>query len=185
MGSGTWTFNYSNGYATTLWNFGTTTGLTFNSGSSTIQFTGTSSGGKAFIGGGLAYNNIILSGDNITVSGSNTFNTFAVNNAGLPNGLILTSGTTQTIAPGGFSDNGSSSSNLSIIHSTTGGIQASLSMPSGTVNANYMVIQDSNATGGATWYAGANSINVSDNTGWQFTSPTYIIQVDGLLLAGD
>jgi len=35
----------------------------------------------------------------------------------------------------------------------------------------YMSIKDSTATGGAAWYAGANSTNVSGNTGWIFSAP--------------
>jgi hypothetical protein len=34
----------------------------------------------------------------------------------------------------------------------------------------YLVIQDSTATGMRYWYAGANSVNVSNNTGWIFTA---------------
>ena len=43
------------------------------------------------------------------------------------------------------------------------------SKSSGNVAANFMSIQDSTATGGATWYAGGNSTNVSGNTGWIFS----------------
>jgi hypothetical protein len=35
----------------------------------------------------------------------------------------------------------------------------------------YLSIKDSNATGGATWYAGANSVDAGNNTGWIFTAP--------------
>jgi hypothetical protein len=48
-----------------------------------------------------------------------------------------------------------------------------------------MILQDTAAIGGATWYAGANSINVSNNTGWIFSSPSYVRPFDGLLLGGD
>jgi hypothetical protein len=33
-------------------------------------------------------------------------------------------------------------------------------------------LKDNTATGGATFYAGANSTNVSGNTGWTFTAPS-------------
>ena len=47
---------------------------------------------------------------------------------------------------------------------------------SGTVNANYLTIQDSKATGGATFNAftgagggsSANNVNSGNNTGWNF-----------------
>jgi hypothetical protein len=41
----------------------------------------------------------------------------------------------------------------------------------GYVNVNYLSIQDSGVTPATTtWYAGANSTNVSGNTGWIFTA---------------
>jgi hypothetical protein len=52
--------------------------------------------------------------------------------------------------------------------SSTPSTAATLSKSSGSVNVNYLTIQDSTAIGGAGWYAGANSVNVSNNTGWQF-----------------
>jgi len=183
MGSGTWTLDQN--YASTVWNTTTSTNLTFSAGTSTINISGATSGNRIFAGGGLTYNNIIFSGDNITVTGSNTFNSFAVSNAGQPTGLFLASGSTQTIAANSFSDNGSSPTNLSIIHATTGGSQATLSMPSGTFNGDYMDLQDSNATGGAAWYAGTHSINVADNTGWLFQAANNMAPTDGLLLGGD
>jgi hypothetical protein len=35
----------------------------------------------------------------------------------------------------------------------------------------YVSLKDSTATGGASFYAGANSTDVSGNTGWTFTAP--------------
>ncbi len=46
---------------------------------------------------------------------------------------------------------------------------ATVSKASGIVSCDYLTIQNSTATGGATWYAGANSTNVSGNTGWIFS----------------
>lgn len=53
--------------------------------------------------------------------------------------------------------------------SSSGSVAATLSKASGVVSCNYMSIQNSTATGGASWYAGANSVNVSNNTGWIFS----------------
>jgi hypothetical protein len=36
------------------------------------------------------------------------------------------------------------------------------------VASDYLAIQDSAATGGATFYAGAGSENINDNSGWIF-----------------
>jgi hypothetical protein len=48
------------------------------------------------------------------------------------------------------------------------GTQYTLSKSSGTVTSNYLSLQDSVATGGAVWYAGGNSIDAGNNTGWVF-----------------
>jgi hypothetical protein len=58
---------------------------------------------------------------------------------------------------------------VSLISSTPGS-QATLSKATGVVSCDYLSIQDSNATGGAKWYAGANSLDVSNNTGWIFAA---------------
>lgn len=135
-------------------------------GTSTITISNATATSKTFAGGSRTYNSIVLSGDNIIITGSNTFSSFAVNNAGQTTGLKLTSGTTQTITST-FSTNGSAGS-LAKISSTTAASAASLSKSSGLVVEDYMSLQDNTATGGATWYAGANSTNVSGNTGWTF-----------------
>jgi len=50
-----------------------------------------------------------------------------------------------------------------------GSFQHKLSKSSGTVSCDYMNISSSNATGGATWIAGNNSVDSGDNDGWVFT----------------
>jgi len=55
------------------------------------------------------------------------------------------------------------------INSTIPGIAATLSKSSGIVNVDDLYIQVSIATGGASWYAGAYSVNVSNNSGWVFS----------------
>jgi len=163
MGSGTWTLTGTG----TVWTTATTTNLTLTPSTSTIVISDTSATGKTFTGGGLTFGNITFSGDNITVAGSNTFANFNLNTAGLTNGLLLTAGTTQTVS--NFFTNGSSG-NLAILLSTSAGSAATLSKASGTVSANYMSLKDSAAIGGAAWYAGANTTNVSGNSGWIFSN---------------
>ena len=58
---------------------------------------------------------------------------------------------------------------LVAIKSTIPGTQFTLSKSSGNVTANYLSIQDSNATGGAYWDAlNGTNINAGNNTGWNF-----------------
>lgn len=175
MGSGTWTLNGTGD----VWDTTTTTGLTVTANTSTISITDTSATAKTFKGGGKTYSTITITGDNVTIAGSNTFTTMNLNNGGQTNGTIFTSSTTQTVT--NFSTNGSAGS-LAKITSSTGGTAATLSKSSGTIIEDYMNIQDSTATGGAKWYAGSHSTNVSGNTGWIFSDPSTF---DSLLLVTD
>ena len=57
--------------------------------------------------------------------------------------------------------------NLVTINSTVSGTRFILSKASGTVTANYLAIKDSEATGGAYWYANnGTNINLGNNIGW-------------------
>lgn len=58
---------------------------------------------------------------------------------------------------------------VSLVSSSVG-TKATVSKSSGVVNSDYLLIQDSGATGGATWYAGGHSSSVSNNSGWIFAS---------------
>jgi TATA-box binding protein (TBP) (component of TFIID and TFIIIB) len=77
--------------------------------------------------------------------------------------LQLKAGVTSTV--GSFATVGT---NQRFLQSTTPGTQATISQASGTVSVSYLTIQDSNATGGATWqaYASNFNINAGNNTGW-------------------
>ena len=87
--------------------------------------------------------------------------------------FTVTNGTVQFKA-GATSTVGSfvtSGSGAKFLQSTTTGTQATLSQASGTVAVNSLVIQDSNATGGATWDAtAATNTNGGNNTGWTFAA---------------
>lgn len=163
MGSGTWTINGTG----TIWDLTTTTNLTLNANTSTIAVSDVSLTAKTFAGGGKTYNNITFSGDNIGISGNNTFATMAVNNGGLTTGLKFTSGTIQTITS--FTTN-ATVGNQAIIRSTTSGSKHTLSKSSGVITVNYMIIQDSEATGGAVWNA-TTCVDNGGNSGWNFGNP--------------
>ena len=83
----------------------------------------------------------------------------------------LKSGVTSTV--GSFVAN---SANTKTLRSTTAGTQATISQASGTVNVSDLTIQDSNATGGASWnaYVDYENIDAGNNDGWNFSlSPPY------------
>ena len=81
--------------------------------------------------------------------------------------LQLKSGTTNTV--GSFATSGATQK---FLQATTNGSQATLSQASGTVNATYLTIKDSAATGGAVFNAFTSNANVNsgNNTGWKFGS---------------
>ncbi len=56
-----------------------------------------------------------------------------------------------------------------LINSSTPGTAASLAKATDVVLCDYLSIQDSTAGGGAAWYAGPHSVNISGNSGWIFT----------------
>jgi hypothetical protein len=165
------------------------TASVFTGGTSTVTFSGISSTFNAtnmtsvsaasctfnfsgintiLAGNGKTYGTVNNGGSSrtFTISGSNTIVTLA--NTVQPTTFKFTSGTTQTVT--NFNVSGTSG-NLVTIQASTAGTAATLSKSSGTVSSDYLSIQDSTATGGASWYAGANSTNVSGNTGWVFTAP--------------
>jgi hypothetical protein len=166
MGSGTWTLWGD----FTIWNTATQTNLTFNAGTSTLVISSTSGSGRTFTpGGGLTFYNLTITGGgtgSVTIQSASTFHNLVI---GAPKTVIFPSSTTQTIT--GIFDAVGSSGNVITIQASTSGTAATLSKASGIAVANYLSLKDSTATGGATWYAGANSTTVSNVTGWTMTNP--------------
>jgi len=148
--------------------FSQTTGLTFSGASSTITL---STGNGGFSGGGLTWGTVNINGNgsNIIVTGSNTISALSISAA---NGKIVkfTAGTTQTVTT--FTASGTDQ-NILTLKSSSNGSTWTISKSSGTVNCNFLSLQDSTASGGATFNAGINSTDVSNNSGWVFaTKPT-------------
>jgi hypothetical protein len=127
----------------------------------------TNASAKTFAGGGGTYPTLNQGGAGaLTISGDNSFADLTATTR--PSTITFTISTTQTFTA--FTLSGTAG-NLVTINSSTASTQATLSKSSGNVSVNYLSIQDSNAAGGASWYAGVNSTNVSNNTGWIFTAP--------------
>jgi hypothetical protein len=164
MGSGTWSISAT---GTNAWSL-SVTNLTVT-GSATISMTSASA--KSFnSAGSTEYANITLNQGGagaLTITSAEAFanitNTYKTTGAA----SIIIGG---DLTLGNFAASGESGRLLTIT-STVNGTARTLTKPSGTVAVDYISIRDSAATGGATWYAGANSTNVSNNTGWIFTAP--------------
>jgi len=78
--------------------------------------------------------------------------------------ITFTAGTTTTVT--NFAVSGTVGNPVTI-NSSVPGTRFTLSQASGTVVSQYLSIQDSNATGGATWIA-SNSTDLGNNLGWLF-----------------
>lgn len=159
MGSGTFTFSHT----ANVWN-AESTGLTINANTSTINITDSGAGTKTFTGGGFTYNNVSITAGgsgSVDFSGSNTFNVFTIN---APKTVRFTAATTNTFTS--FVAKGSSG-NVITISSITAATHT-LSKSTGAVSSDYLSLTNSIATGGASWFAGRSSTNVSGNTGWLF-----------------
>jgi hypothetical protein len=153
MGSSTFTVNGGAWYADPL--------STINAGTSTILITD----GAAFDGGDKNYYNLNI-GANLDLTGNNTFNT--ISNSAAPIALRFDGGSTTTVT--NFNVSGTED-NLVTLNRFNSNNRFILSKASGTVSVDYLQIQRSDATGGAAWYAGANSNNLGLNLGWIFTAP--------------
>jgi hypothetical protein len=170
---------------TTSFNNAAPTNFSTLAGTGTGTINMTAATGKTFVGGGSTFNCTVSNGGAglLTISGNNTISTVTttsgsvaitgsntittISNSVQPVTFTFTASTTQTIT--NWNVNGTAG-NLVTIVSSAAGTAASLSKSSGTVSADYLSIKDSTATGGAAWYAGANSVNVSGNSGWIFTA---------------
>lgn len=169
MGSGTWT-------VTGLTWSTASTSLTIDAGTSTIVLSNNTTTAKTFAGGGVTYGTLQIGATGgstaiatYTITGANTFNSITSTKS-VASTITLPASTTTTV--GNWTVAGSSG-NLITLNSSTAGTQATLTLTGGgIVSVNYLNIRDSAATPSTlTWYAGANSVNTSNNTGWIFAAP--------------
>ena len=153
--------------STTAFNNAVPTGFTTTAGTGTGTISMTAATAKTFVGGGSTFNCTLNQGGAgaLTITGSNTFSN--ITNTVQPASILFTAGTTSTFS--NFSLSGTAG-NLITIGSVTAASHT-LSKASGTVSADYLSISRSTATGGAAWYAGANSTDALNNSGWIFTAP--------------
>lgn len=131
-----------------------------SSSSATIVIEGTSG---SFKGGGGTYSTVTLSANTTTVTGDNTIGTLNLT-AGITANFASSSNNTIT----SFAILSSSASNTTL-QSSSSGTRFTLTKTSGSVSESKLSIQDSAATGGASWVAGSGSQDLGNNTGWVFT----------------
>jgi hypothetical protein len=152
-----------------IWNAANSLGLTVT-GTGTINLTGSSA--KTFMATSVNFSGNTINqggaGAMTIIGGSNTFgnitNTYKSTGA---TSILFTAGTTNTFTD--WNASGESTRLLTIGSATAA--SHTLSKASGTVNADFLSISRSTATGGATWNAGANSTDGGNNSGWIFGTP--------------
>lgn len=166
MGAGVWSLTGTSG---TIWNIGTGGNLTFSGSSSTITVTSTSSSTRTIVAAltfGILNYTVAGSTGTLALQGNGmTWNTLNFSDASNARTLQFFAGHTFNFTT--FNVQGTSGK-LMTVKSHSNGNTYTLSKSSGIVSCDYLSIQDSTATGGATWYAGANSTSVSGNSGWIF-----------------
>jgi len=174
MGSGTWeaTGNDNNGGAWQV-NQYSDQSVTISPETSTIKFTDATENTKTFYfyddtgnETGKAYNNLWLTGSGtgeFIIYGSNTFNEFKCDTP--PHTIKFLGNTIQVVSTWTVSG---TAGNLITLNNDSGNTQFTLSKSSGIISSDYLNISNSNATGGATWYAGSHSVDTTINSGWIF-----------------
>lgn len=150
----------------TAFNNANPTNFSTTAGTGTGEIRMTSASAKTFVGGGSTFNCTLTNNGAgaMTITGSNTFTTLA--NGVQPTTFSFTAGTTTTLTNWNISG---TAGNLVTINSATAATHT-LSKTIGTVSADYLNISYSIASGGAAWYAGANSTDGGNNTGWIFSA---------------
>jgi hypothetical protein len=166
-GGTTWTLTYSG----TVWSMA---GTYSSSAGSSIALTYAGATATSFVGGTVAYNNIVLTpgASVLTFSGAFSFANMTMSGVGAKT-VKFTKSTQYTMT--GTSFLSGTSGNVVTIDSDDGATAFTLSKSSGIVTSNYLSLKNSTATGGAKWY-GANSTNAGNNSGWMFSakSPGYV-----------
>lgn len=163
MGTGTWTVTSTG----TVWNATTLTNMTFNEETSTILVSNTTATAKTFAGGSTTYYNLEITGSNVVLTGSNTFNNLALNNSAGVGGTRFTAGTTQTLTT--FEADGSGSA-LVYASSTAASAATLTKAGGGTICEDYVHLTWLTGSPADTWYAGANSTDGGNTSGITFTA---------------
>lgn len=166
MGTGTWTLTNSG----TVWNTGVLTNMTLTPGTSLLRINNATATAKTLDMSNATINSILFTGAGtgaLIINGDPTFSgDFTVDTQ--PKTVTFEQGGTFTVLGDVFIRG--SAGNLITLQSSTA-TNFNFSKSSGVVISGFLNIIDSNATGGATWYAGTTSTDGGGgNTGWIFAT---------------
>jgi len=165
--SGTW--NSNGGNRTVYGSLTLSAGMTIASGFGTIIFAATSGTKTITVAGQTIQGNLTFNGAGGTFGFTDALTLGTTRVLTITNGTVkLKAGTTNTV--GSFATGAGTTQRF--LQSTVAGSAATISDASGTNTVTYLTIQDSAATGGATWSAptGSGNVDAGNNTGWYFSA---------------
>jgi hypothetical protein len=162
--SGTWN---GAGNKTIYGNLTLSPTMSFSAGAGTITFAATS-GTKTITSNGVTIDNaVVFDGVGGTFRFADALTLGSTRAFTITNGTVrLKAGTTNTV--GSFTTGAGTTQRF--LQSDTPGSSATISDASGANTATYLTIQDTTATGGATWTAllSSNNVDAGGNSGWNF-----------------
>lgn len=163
-GAGTWTV----GGQPTVFTISNSTNLTIDFSETTVLVTDVSANNKSFTVGTAnpTFKKIVgpASGSGILIFSAG----FTVGTLEIQEGRAVQFASAATVVITEELAISGSAGNLVTVTASTGASAAILKKTSGIVAVDYVSLKDSKAEGGATFYAGAHSTNVSGNSGWAF-----------------
>lgn len=164
------TFTVTNGTSSSGF-FSSSTNSTWNLTGSNIVFT--TSSVANFYGGNTTYPQVTMSGSGQLILGTNgaTSVITTLTNTVQPCTISLVSTMTQLTVTN-FNLSGTAG-NLVTFNSSVAGTARTISKTSGTVNALYLNVKDSTATGGAKWYANSSN-DLGNNTSWNIFNNSFL-----------
>jgi hypothetical protein len=172
LGNGLWTLTGTG----TVWTTATTTGLTFNKGTSDILLSDTSTTSRTFSPGALTYNKVTIGG----ATGTSTL-TYGGTSGTVIGELASTKTVAHTINIGNTNSGTittwsvtGTAGNVVTVNSSSAGTQRSVTVTNKTINIDYLSVTDINSTNldPVTFYAGANSTNSGNTIGVAFIART-------------
>ena len=166
------TFTVTSGTSTEGFIF-QSSGTTWNVTGSNIVFT--TSGSAVYYGGqssSVTFPQVTMGGTGQLILGyvNSTTSITTLTNTVQP--CTVSVSTTSQLTVTNFNLNGTAG-NLVTFNSSVAGTARTISKTSGTVNAQYLSIQDSTATGGAKWYANSSN-DLGNNTGWNIFNNSFL-----------
>ena len=157
----------------TVWSVTSASFTLTMSATATISATNIGSSSRTLALGGVTYDGIIsivatTAASSVTLGGGATIGTFSVAASTAARTLTFTAGSTYTVT--NWDVRGASGALVSLLSSAAGSQFSLVKAGGGVATADYLSVKDVAATPASTWYAGTNSTDAGNNTGWSFTS---------------